>query len=205
MIRWLLRILFLAVLVGGCLFGYERVLGERVCYDTNKCEERIRGLNVQLEFHSNDRVLEIEKKGGRTSERRAFYPASLDAIKAEGGSGDNTVCPIYGVKYRYIQLEGGTSYLAYCPARHQFHFADQPFVNAITPDRERLHLYLSGGRVYTIAGEHPNPWDFHTPMRVDESPMPLDSKNPTFAVLATDLPADLIQMLSENPPRVTRF
>ncbi|MBM3462725.1 MAG: hypothetical protein FJX76_11545 [Armatimonadetes bacterium] len=192
MLRWLftiLVVLFLAAVVGaGGWFVYR----ERPCLFTNQCEARLQGLQTQLEFYSVDEALEQEKRAGKSSERRAFYPATIDELeKGRYVSAANTRCPVYLVEYVYVARENGRSYLAYCPARHSFHFDGTPFCPAVTPDQRNLHLAVKGGRVLNLIGSHDNPWDFRTGGRLQERP--------------TDVPASMIKMLASNPPPQVKF
>lgn len=206
MVGWIIRIILLAALIGGGCYAYAHVQSERICYDTNRCEERIRGLNTELEFYSSEKVIAVEKQTHKTSARRAFYPADLDELKsAVKGSEQDTTCPVYGVPYRYVSLNGGASYFAYCPCQHRFHFNSQTFVNAITPVEINLHLFVQDGKVYNLEGGHPNPWDFHTPLQVPVNPDPPDPKNPTYAIVETHYPASLIEMLPQNPSPISRW
>jgi hypothetical protein len=207
MLSWILRIVVVVALVWGGWYAIGRVESEKVCYDTNKCEDRLHSLEVNLEIYSSDKVIDREKSSGKPSQRRAFYPADLDElVQAQKGSAEFTTCPVYGVKYKYVQLEGGKSFFAWCPARHSFHFDGQPFVNAVTPEHVRLHLYKEGGKVYDLVGEHPNPWDFKSPVQVAADPSPFDAAAPTWSVREEpDISPDLFDMLAENPPAVSRW
>lgn len=194
MLRWFFWIVVLVAIVLGCLYAWETTQSERVCHFTNRCEDSLHSLETQLEFYSSDRVLEVEKASGKTDKRRAYYPVTLEElIKNQDGSREYATCPVYGVRYRYVALDGGKSFLAWCPARHRFHFAEQPFVNAVKPDQINMHLYVKGGKVSNIVGEHPNPFDFLHPL----------PKASAYRVEATKLSPNLIEMLAENPVPVS--
>lgn len=203
MIKRIFGVLLLLILVGGIFLAYHRLLDEKVCHDTNKCQDRLHSLETQLEFYSSDHVLALEKKSGEASERRAFYPADLaELAREEKGSVEFTTCPAYGVAYRYATRDDGQSFFAYCPARHRFHFDGQPFVNAIEPEAVDMHLRVEGGRVVNLEGEHANPWDFQTPTRRDVG----SPRAPgTFCEAPTDIAASAFQMLAENPRALTRW
>ena len=203
MFRWIVLIVVFAALAAGSWVAWGRVRDEKVCYDTNKCDDRLHSLETQLEFYSNDQVLAAEKESGQPSKRRAFYPPDLDTLtRVEKGSVEFLSCPVYGVPYRYASNADGTSFFAYCPARHRFHYDDRPFVNAIVPDAIDLHLVVSGGKVINLAGGHPNPWDFQTPPRRATG---ADAPGPGQAEVETTLKPEMFQMLEKNPPPTSRW
>ncbi len=193
-----------AVTVGG-----RYLYAERLCYDTNRCTESLDSLWAELEMYSNDRLLAVEKRTGKVSVRRAFYPPTLDALVSSNHEAARyTRCPVYGCRYVYIPLDGGRSYLVYCPAHHRFHFDPTSFANALTPSQRNLHLFVRGGRVYTLDGAHDPwvwPWLDVSPRKVDGTPSPLDPVHPTYSYLPTDIPASEIQMLQTQPSRVSPF
>lgn len=202
MLGWIFRIVLLGLLAWGVLLGYRMVERERPCYWANRCEDRVAALWVHLEFYSVDRVLDLEKESGRPSPRRTFYPARLEDLvagkDAREGIESAYRCPIFGLPYRYTQLDGGKSYFACCPAQHRFHQGEQPFVNAIMPHRRDLALFVQGGKVFNVKASHPNPWDFGMPR--------LGFTTPEFQVEAVeDLPASLVEMVKENPTPVATW
>jgi len=189
--RWIVQavllILLCALLGGGLLFAQR----ERQCVWTNRCEDRLRSLNVQLEFYSADQLMELEQRAKKKSARRAFYPATLGDLSAgDYVSPENLECPVYGLPYVYVQRNDGKSYLAYCPARHYFHFSTVAFDPAITDDRIGLHLVVKDGQVVNLAGGHSDPWDFG---------------NPAFKEDPTTIPASLVKMVGQNPAPLTSW
>lgn len=198
MARWIFYLVVVVALSVGCIHAYRRVMDEKLCYDTLKCDDRLHSLETQLEFYSSDQVLAAEKASGARSKRRAFYPPDLPSLaSAEKGSDEFFTCPIYGVPYRYSANSEGTSFFAYCPARHRFHFDARPFVNAIVPEAVSLHLFVEGGRVMNLEGGHPNPWDFRTPER-----RPPGAATGGIAEVVSPVAPSAFQMLPQNPPAV---
>ena len=161
MFGWILRIVVVGLLAWAVFVGHRMVEAERPCYWTNRCQDKMGALWIHLEFQSVDRVLEREKESGKPSEQRAFYPARLEDLTTGRDSAEGADkayrCPVYGVPYRYTQLDGGKSYFAYCPALHRYHQNEQAFVNAVMPDRRDLQLFVLGGQVYSIKASHANP------------------------------------------------
>lgn len=204
MIRRIFLIVVFAALAVGSWYAYGRVRDEKVCYDTNKCEDRLHSLETQLEFYSSDHIVAAEKASGKPSKRRAFYPPDLETLaRAEKGSSEFFTCPVYGVPYRYSANGDGDTFFVYCPARHRVHFDARPFVNAITPDAIDMHLIVMGGKVINLDGGHPNPWDFQTSPRREPAGAP--SPGAAFTERETDLTPDAFQMLGQNPPPITRW
>ena len=196
MLGWIVRIVVLGMLAAGLVLGYRVVERERPCYWTNRCQERVSALWVHLEYYSVDHVIEIEKKTGAPSARRNFYPARLDDLPSGTGSRESSEsvyrCPAFGLPYRYLSLDEGKSYLAYCPAQHRFHQGETPFVVAVMPDRRDLRLFVRGGKVYTVKASHPNPWDLGLPR--------LGFSTPGFEEEPVQgIPVEAIDMVKENP------
>lgn len=191
MIRWIFHIGFVVVLLAVVTAGGMMVRRERQCAWANRCEERLRGLTVQLEFFSVDKVLALEKQTGTTSERRAFYPRDLAELQdAKYLAPENARCPVYGVPYVYEPSPAGKSYLAYCPARHNFHFSGLAFCPAVAPDQKVLHLAVRGGSVVNLVGGHENPWDF---------------KDGRFKEVPTEIAVSRLRMLATDPPPIVSF
>lgn len=191
MLRWIVQaalVLGLCAVVGAGLLFAQR---ERQCVWTNRCEDHLRSLNVQLEFYSADRLIDAEQMEKKRSARRAFYPASLSQmVKGEYLTPQGLKCPVYGLEYVYHQRSDGKAYLAYCPARHYFHFSSTPFCPAVTDDRIGLHLAVRGSQVVNLLGGHENPWDFTSPSFTEES---------------TTIPASLVKMAAQNPAPLTSW
>lgn len=202
MIRWIFLIVVLAALGVGTWFAYGRLRDEKVCYDTNKCEDRLHSLETQLEFYSSDQVVAAEKASGKPSRRRAFYPLDLETLaRVERGSTEFSTCPVYGVPYRYSTNADGTTFFVYCPARHRFHFDERPFVNAITPDAIDMHLLVLNAKVINLDGGHPNPWDFQALTRRE----PGTATGAGITEIETDIAPSAVQMLGQNPTPISRW